>query len=152
MLGTNIIIVYPLENAKLYERISYNDAIITQFPFNRTGDKQSLPIRNSIVAEMTLGTVVVEANMDTDNNRQLFGVSDRIDSPQRRSYHNITRNETLCAKKDKILAHFKDLFPNRVPCQTDNTPYHVDVSHQNEQTVMDILETIQKSIEIIRQQ
>ena len=35
--------------------------MLTQFPFNRKGDKQSFPIRNRIVAGMTLGTVVVEA-------------------------------------------------------------------------------------------
>ena len=29
--------------------------MLTQFPFNRKGDKQSFPIRNRIVAGMTLG-------------------------------------------------------------------------------------------------
>ena len=33
----------------------------TQFPFNRNADKQSFPIRNRIVAGLTLGTVVVKA-------------------------------------------------------------------------------------------
>ena len=37
--------------------------MITQFPFNRPGDKQTFPIRNRLVAGMTLGTVVVEANL-----------------------------------------------------------------------------------------
>ena len=67
-----------MENAELYERNSENGAVLTQFPLNRKGDKQSFPIRNRIVAGMTLGTVVVEAdlksgslitaNMAADNN------------------------------------------------------------------------------------
>ena len=40
----------------MYERISDNGAVITQFPFNRKADKQSFPIRNRIVAGMTLGS------------------------------------------------------------------------------------------------
>src|SRR3954470_9810242 len=63
VLGTGINLIFPSENAELYERIAANGAVITQFPFNRPPDKQSFPIRNRIVAGMTLGTVVVEANL-----------------------------------------------------------------------------------------
>src|SRR5437899_356280 len=63
VLGTGINLVTPPENAELFERIAVNGALITQFPFNRPPDKQSFPIRNRIVAGMTLGTIVVEANL-----------------------------------------------------------------------------------------
>src|SRR6185295_6328559 len=63
ILGTGINIVWPAENVELFERIAANGALITQFPFNRPADKQAFPIRNRIVAGMTLGTVVVEANL-----------------------------------------------------------------------------------------
>src|SRR2546429_464459 len=63
VLGNGINIVFPPENAELFERIAANGAVMTQFPFNRKADKQSFPIRNRIVAGMTLGTVVVEANL-----------------------------------------------------------------------------------------
>jgi hypothetical protein len=49
---------HPPENKDIFCKISENGAIITQFPFNRPGDKQSFPIRNRIIAGMTLGTVV----------------------------------------------------------------------------------------------
>ena len=41
VLGTGINIVFPSENATLFEKISENGAIVTQFPFNRPADKQS---------------------------------------------------------------------------------------------------------------
>src|SRR5438093_7600724 len=63
VLGTGINIVFPPENAGLFQRIAADGAVITQFPFNRKADKQSFPIRNRIVAGMSLGTVVVEANL-----------------------------------------------------------------------------------------
>jgi DNA processing protein len=62
VLGMGINLVFPTENAELFERIAAHGAVITQFPFNRPADKQSFPIRNRILAAMTLGTVVVEAN------------------------------------------------------------------------------------------
>src|ERR1041385_2334816 len=63
VLGTGINIVFPPENAELFERISASGAVISLYPFNRKADKQSFAIRNRIVAGMTLGTVVVEANL-----------------------------------------------------------------------------------------
>src|SRR5471030_2904733 len=63
VLGTGINIIFPAENAGLFERIAANGAIITQFPFNRPADNQSFPIRNRIVAGMTLGTIVIEADL-----------------------------------------------------------------------------------------
>jgi predicted Rossmann fold nucleotide-binding protein DprA/Smf involved in DNA uptake len=35
-------------------RIAANGAVMTQFPFNRPANKQSLPIRNRIVADIVL--------------------------------------------------------------------------------------------------
>ena len=63
VLGTGINIVFPPENQELFARIAEHGAVMTQFPFNRNGDKQSFAIRNRIVAGMTLGSVVVEADL-----------------------------------------------------------------------------------------
>ena len=161
VLGTGINIVYPAENAELYERISDNGAVITQFPFNRKGDKQSFPIRNRIVAGMTLGTVVVEANqksgalitanMAADNNRQVFAVPGRIDSPQSRGCHNLIRNgAALCENEEDILAEFEHLFPNQALGQADHSePMPLANLTEQEQAVFDVLETTEQSIDTI---
>src|SRR5207253_692186 len=101
VLGTGINIVFPPENAALYERIAASGAIMTQFCFNRKADKQSFPIRNRIVAGMSLGTVVVEANltsgalitanMAVDYGRQVFAVPGRIDSPRSKGCHELIK-------------------------------------------------------------
>ena len=43
VLGTGIKIVYPAENAELYERISENGAVLTQFPLQPEGRQAELP-------------------------------------------------------------------------------------------------------------
>lgn len=122
VLGTGINLVFPPENVELYERIAANGALVTQFPFNRPGDKQSFPIRNRIVAGMTLGTVVVEANLTsgslitanfaTEYGRQVFAVPGRIDSPRSKGCHElIKKGAKLCEGAEDILSEFEYLFP-----------------------------------------
>ncbi len=122
VLGTGINLVFPPENAELFERIAANGAVVTQFPFNRPADKQTFPIRNRIVAGMTLGTVVVEANLTsgalitanfaTDYGRQVFAVPGRIDSPRSKGCHDlIKKGAKLCEGAEDVLSEFEYLFP-----------------------------------------
>jgi len=164
VLGTGINIIWPAENQELFGRIAANGAIITQFPFNRPGDKQSFPIRNRIVAGMTLGTVVVEANLTSgalitcnfanEYGRQVFAVPGRIDSPRSKGCHDlIKKGAKLCEGAEDILSEFEYLFPasNRPtsPAETGILPA-LELS-ENEQKVYDALDTEEKNIdEVIR--
>ena len=96
--------------------------MITQFPFNRAADKQTFPIRNRIVAGMSLGTVVVEANLTSgalitanfaiEYGRQVFAVPGRIDSPRSKGCHElIKKGAKLCEAAEDILSEFEYLFP-----------------------------------------
>src|SRR2546422_327845 len=122
VLGTGINLVTPPENAELFERIAASGALITQFAFNRPPDKQSFPIRNRIVAGMTLGAVVVEANLTSgalitanfavEYGRQVFAVPGRIDSPRSKGCHElIKKGAKLCEGAEDILSEFEYLFP-----------------------------------------
>ena len=152
VLGTGINLVTPPENAKLFEQIAGSGAVITQFPFNRPADKQSFPIRNRIVAGMTLGTVVVEANLTsgalitanfaTEYGRQVFAVPGRIDSPRSKGCHDlIKKGAKLCEGVEDILSEFEYLFPasNRpaTPAETGVLPA-LELS-ENEQKAYDTL-------------
>jgi DNA processing protein len=132
VLGTGINQVFPAENAQLFERITSNGALVTQFPFNRPADKQSFPIRNRIVAGMTLGTLVVEANLTSgalitanfavEYGRQVFAVPGNIDSPRSKGCHDlIKKGAKLCEGPEDILTEFEYLFPasNRAAAAPD---------------------------------
>jgi len=137
VLGTGINIIFPAENAALFERVMENGAVVTQFPFNRQADRQSFPIRNRIVAGMTLGSVVIEsglnggalitANFATEYGRQVFAVPGRIDSPGSKGCHDlIKKGAKLCESAEDILGEFEYLFPpsNRPasPAETGTLP------------------------------
>src|SRR5450432_1823816 len=164
VLGTGINLVFPPENHELFERIAANGAVLTQFPFNRSADKQSFPIRNRIVAGMTLGTVVVEANltsgalitanMAVEYGRQIFAVPGRIDSPRSKGCHElIKKGAKLCEGAEDILSEFEYLFPasNRPPGASETGVLPALTLSQTEQQVYDTLSNEESNIdEVIR--
>ncbi|MDW8308569.1 MAG: DNA-processing protein DprA, partial [Verrucomicrobiales bacterium] len=150
VLGTGLNVVFPPENRELFERIAANGAVLTQFPFNRNGDKQSFAIRNRIIAGMTLGTVVVEAdlhsgalitaNFATEYGRQVFAVPGRIDSPRSKGCHDlIKKGAKLCEGAEDILSEFEYLFPasNRPPSAAETGVLPALELSPNEQKVLD---------------
>ena len=164
VLGTGINLVFPPENVELYERIAANGAIMTQFPFNRPADRQTFPIRNRIVAGMTLGTVVVEANLTSgalitsnfavEYGRQVFAVPGRIDSPRSKGCHElIKKGAKLCEGAEDILSEFEYLFPasNRPPAPSETGVLPAITLSENEQKIYDALDNEETAIdEVIR--
>ena len=160
VLGTGIAIVFPPENGELFERISANGAVVSQFPFNRKADKQSFAIRNRIVAGMTLGTVVVEANLTsgalitanfaTEYGRQVFAVPGRIDSPRSKGCHElIKKGAKLCEGVEDILSEFEYLFPasNRPPAANETGVLPALDLSENEQNVFGALDSEELTID-----
>ena len=153
VLGTGINIVFPPENAELFARISESGAVVSQYPFNRQADRQSFAIRNRIVAGMTLGTVVVEANLTSgalitanfavEYGRQVFAVPGRIDSPRSKGCHDlIKKGAKLCEGAEDILSEFEYLFPasNRPPTVNETGVLPALTLSENEQKVYDALD------------
>jgi DNA processing protein len=152
VLGTGINLVFPPENKELFDRIAENGAVLTQFPFNRQADKQSFPIRNRIVAGMTLGTVIVEAhlasgamitaNFATEYGRQVFAVPGRIDSPRSKGCHElIKKGAKLCEGAEDILSEFEYLFPasNRPPSPAETGTLPALALSENEEKLYGLL-------------
>jgi len=160
VLGTGIYLVTPPENAKLFEQVTANGALLTQYPFNRPADKQSFPIRNRIVAGMTLGTVVVEANLTSgalitanfaaEYGRQVFAVPGRVDSPRSKGCHDlIKKGAKLCEGAEDILSEFEYLFPasNRPPGAAETGVLPALELSEKEQRVYDTLSDEEISID-----
>src|SRR2546427_2549860 len=164
VLGNGINIVFPPENAELFERIAAHGAALTQFPFNRKADKQSFPIRNRIVAGMALGTVVVEANLASgalitanfavEYGRQVFAVPGRIDSPQSKGCHDlIKKGAKLCEGAEDVLSEFEYLFPagNRPPSPAESGALPALGLSGNEQKIYEVLSSEESAMdEVIR--
>ncbi|MGH7322067.1 MAG: DNA-processing protein DprA [Candidatus Rokuibacteriota bacterium] len=61
VLGSGVDVVYPSENRRLVGDVLKAGALISQFPMGTAPLPPHFPIRNRVIAGLTLGTVVVEA-------------------------------------------------------------------------------------------
>lgn len=62
VIGSGLNVVYPKENAYLYDKIiNENGAIITEYPLGVEPEKMNFPARNRIISGMSKGIIVVEA-------------------------------------------------------------------------------------------
>lgn len=107
VLGCGLDIVYPPENLDLYRKIIETGAVISEYPFGTRADKQTFPMRNRIIAGMTLATVLVEsdvrggglitARLACDYGREVFAVPGRIDQSTSAGCHMLIREGAALA-------------------------------------------------------
>jgi DNA processing protein len=101
VFGSGLDFVYPKENKKLAENTEKNGALISEFPLGTPPSPQNFPIRNRIIAGMSLGVVVVEAaeysgslitaRLALEGNREVFAVPGNITSPNSFGPHVLIR-------------------------------------------------------------
>ncbi|MDH4330228.1 MAG: DNA-processing protein DprA [Candidatus Moranbacteria bacterium] len=92
----------PKTNFNLSRRIIENGALISDYPLAIQSTPQTFPARNRIMAGMTLGTIVIEAqkksgtlitaNLALDFNREVFAIPGSIFSPSSEGSNNLIKS------------------------------------------------------------
>ena len=88
VIGSGLDVIYPAENKKLFEKISENGAVISEFALGTKPDAQNFPRRNRIISGLSLGVVVIEtgiqggamqtASLALDQNREVFALPGNV--------------------------------------------------------------------------
>ena len=101
VFGSGLDFVYPKENRKLADLVEQNGAVISEFPLGTPPSPQNFPIRNRIIAGLSLGVVVVEAaeysgslitvRLALESNREVFAVPGNITSANSFGPHVLIR-------------------------------------------------------------
>ncbi len=65
VLGTGIDVVYPKKNQELYEYICAYGAVLSEYPPGTKATHYSFPQRNRIISAISMGTLVVEGDLDS---------------------------------------------------------------------------------------
>jgi DNA processing protein len=91
VLGCGIDVVYPKENKKLFDEIATRGALISEFSMGTFPGSQNFPIRNRVIAGMSLGVVCVEgaqysgslitSRLGMEFGREVFGVPGNVTQP-----------------------------------------------------------------------
>jgi DNA processing protein len=91
VLGCGIDVIYPKENKKIFGEIEQHGAIVSEFPMGTFPAPQNFPIRNRVIAGMSIGVVVVEgaqysgslitARLAMEFGREVFAVPGNVTQP-----------------------------------------------------------------------
>lgn len=92
---------YPPENAPLQAEIARVGCVVTEAPFGTVPQARHFPRRNRLIAGLSLGTVVIEAAMQSgslitarlavENGREVFAVPGSPLDPRSRGANNLLR-------------------------------------------------------------
>jgi DNA processing protein len=98
-VGTGLDRVYPPRHAALMRRISEQGLVASEYPLGAEAVPQNFPRRNRLIAGVTLGTLVVEAAVESGSlitarmaleaGREVFAIPGSIHSPQSRGCHRL---------------------------------------------------------------
>lgn len=125
ILGSGLAQIYPSENKKLAEEISFNGAIISEFPLDTKPEKFNFPRRNRIISGMSKATVVIEAGLRSgalitahhavEQNKDVFVLpSDANRITGRGNNQLIKEGAFLVENPEEILEYFDTLIPQNV--------------------------------------
>jgi DNA processing protein len=88
VLGNGVDVIYPKENRKLFGEVERRGALISEFPFGTHPAPENFPVRNRVVAGLSLGVIVVQgaqysgslitARLAMEFSREVYGVPGNI--------------------------------------------------------------------------
>ncbi|NPA13483.1 MAG: DNA-protecting protein DprA [Aquificae bacterium] len=105
VLGSGIDQIFPYSNRKLYHRIVESGCVISEFPIGTKPSKYTFPVRNRIIAGLSVATVVVEAgeksgalitaNLSNDYGRVVFTVPSNITNPYAKGSNGLLKDGAI---------------------------------------------------------
>lgn len=122
VLGCGLDSNYLKANSKLRDYIAKNGSLVTEYLPSSSPLPRNFPLRNRIIAGLSLGTLVIEADLNSgalitakwalEQNRDVFAVPGNITSRKSRGTNNIIKSGAkLVTCVDDLLEEYYDLCP-----------------------------------------
>jgi len=117
-VGTGLDRVYPARHAALMRRIAEQGLVCSEYPLGADAKARHFPQRNRLIAGISLGTLVVEAAVESGSlitarmalecGREVFAIPGSIHSPQTHGCHRlIQEGAKLVETGDDILRELR---------------------------------------------
>lgn len=126
VLGNGIDVVYPAENRELYDDIAAFGALVSEYPPGTPPAPDHFPVRNRILAGLSLGVLVVEgmqrsgslitARWALEQNRDVYAIPGPIDAEMSKGPNGLIRRGEAQLVRDvwDILDEYEYLYPAKL--------------------------------------
>lgn len=156
IIGSGLDVIYPPENKKLFDQITENGLVISEFGLGTKPDAQNFPKRNRIISGLSLGCVIIETGINggamqtaafaLEQNREVFSIPGNLGIRQSEGTNLlIQRGEAkLITSAEDILVELQlklkpvlnpasakkhdelNLFEEKIIATLSNEPLHID--------------------------
>ena len=127
VLGNGHDVLYPPENRGLYEDIAAEGVILSEYPPGTKPEGRNFPVRNRIISDLCLATVVVEAPFGSgalitaetalEQGRDVFAVPGPITSKASQGANRLLRDGAGVAGESwDVLREYAGRFPHKLRC------------------------------------
>lgn len=158
VIGSGIGKLYPPENQALAERIAQNGAVVSEYPVDRTADKQTFPYRNRVVAGWSNGLLVTEAPLKsgslitaqqaTEQGRTVYAVPGPIDKPTSAGCNRlIQQGAKLVMDGGDVLDDLMTLFPTAPKAPVIEAPKPNVIMTLDEEILYNAIDTEEQHID-----
>jgi DNA processing protein len=122
VLGSGLDVIYPPENKKLFNEIIDKGCVISEYAFGTKPDAVNFPKRNRIISGISLGTVIIETDINggarftaqfaLDQNREVFALPGNVDTKQSAGTNQLIQRgqAKLITSVDDIISEFGNKF------------------------------------------
>lgn len=114
VLGSGLSVYYPKENERLQKELASDHLIISEYLRDQPPRKWQFPARNRIIANLSLGTCVIEARSASgslitaeqaiNNGREVFAIPGSILTNRSQGCHDLIQDGAKC------VTHSNDIF------------------------------------------
>ncbi|MFW2331573.1 MAG: DNA-processing protein DprA [Nitrospinota bacterium] len=131
VLGNGLNLYYPPEHRKLQDTIAKDGLVISQFPFDAPPERMNFPMRNFLVATLSLGTVIVEAaeksgalitaTIAVEEGKEVFAIPGLINSSKSKGPHKLIQKGVakLIVEASDILDELPDYLLKKIASKLD---------------------------------
>jgi len=145
VIGSGLDVVYPPENASLFDAVASSGAIICEYPPGTPALRAHFPARNRILSGLSLGVAVIEApkrsgalitaSRALEQGRDVFTLPGNVDARSSEGSNALLREGAIpILSAIDIISEYKDQFPDIITTDRQRQAVSTDAGDTEQTT------------------